>query len=475
MVLKWFMAETTREKVLPAINLSDVTEFIDPCFIPATLGGTCTYKFNLSDFSDPVLPTSHGTINTVAMRDVRDELNLLEKSSLTALSTGEEGASAYGRDQPSGFRSISADTTIESAGNTPVPVVTAERTVPVPIEPSAAVGGVSIAAPIVSVSQPLQEASDSSPPPVISPLSSDSVPASDPAAQTSIAAAGRTAAGGALQAAAEASGAQSEDEDDIWREISSQSSSDDSDDAAGVRVGAVRMVLRDERSGDACVDRLVSAAGDTETPFALGAHGESYHYNARNVTSQAGSRAVSGADLRNDLAMQGEGEDENGEEEDELGGCWADVASERGSEVGGAGDASVVSAIEPAVVAATAVAPVFTQPLALRAPIAAGAVVMMDTDHDAAVAVERVHDTSVGARIARCRTPQHKPTATSTAEDIRTAYVHLALSVVWCSIVAAAVGVGVYSVYFPSRITWGVSVTLMVQLVLLLLLVCSFL
>ena len=52
---------------------------------------------------------------------------------------------------------------------------------------------------------------------------------------------------------------------------------------------------------------------------------------------------------------------------------------------------------------------------------------------------------------------------------------HVALSAVWCSLVACVVGIGLYSVYFPSSVTFSVSVTALAQLVLLILLLCSFL
>ncbi len=56
LVLKWFMDEHTRSKVLPAITLNDVFEFIDEEFIPEALGGKCTYAFNPDDFVDPIYP-----------------------------------------------------------------------------------------------------------------------------------------------------------------------------------------------------------------------------------------------------------------------------------------------------------------------------------------------------------------------------------------------------------------------------------
>eukprot|EP01032_Pedospumella_encystans_P022584 gene22584-25589_t len=56
LVLKWFMDEHTRSKVLPAITLNDVFEFVDEEYIPEALGGKCTYVFNPDDFSDPVYP-----------------------------------------------------------------------------------------------------------------------------------------------------------------------------------------------------------------------------------------------------------------------------------------------------------------------------------------------------------------------------------------------------------------------------------
>eukprot|EP00598_Pedospumella_elongata_P010771 CAMPEP_0184991298 /NCGR_PEP_ID=MMETSP1098-20130426/36208_1 /TAXON_ID=89044 /ORGANISM="Spumella elongata, Strain CCAP 955/1" /LENGTH=690 /DNA_ID=CAMNT_0027516699 /DNA_START=87 /DNA_END=2160 /DNA_ORIENTATION=+ len=56
LVLKWFMDEHTRSKVLPAITLNDVFEFVDEEYIPEALGGKCTYQFNPDDFSDPIYP-----------------------------------------------------------------------------------------------------------------------------------------------------------------------------------------------------------------------------------------------------------------------------------------------------------------------------------------------------------------------------------------------------------------------------------
>jgi len=54
LIVKWFMAENTREKVIPAVSLSDVTEYIDVKYIPASLGGQSEYVFNIDDFEDPV-------------------------------------------------------------------------------------------------------------------------------------------------------------------------------------------------------------------------------------------------------------------------------------------------------------------------------------------------------------------------------------------------------------------------------------
>ena len=56
MVLKWFMEEHTRDKVIPAVSLSDVQELIADEFIPQALGGASRYVFRCEDFNDPVYP-----------------------------------------------------------------------------------------------------------------------------------------------------------------------------------------------------------------------------------------------------------------------------------------------------------------------------------------------------------------------------------------------------------------------------------
>ena len=56
LALKWFMEEHTRDKVVPAISLSDVQALIPDEFIPQALGGSSKYVFRCEDFSDPVYP-----------------------------------------------------------------------------------------------------------------------------------------------------------------------------------------------------------------------------------------------------------------------------------------------------------------------------------------------------------------------------------------------------------------------------------
>jgi len=61
--LKWFLAESTREKVVPALTLADVQEYIDSEFIPARLGGNNDYKFDTNSFQDPVYSDVDGSVS----------------------------------------------------------------------------------------------------------------------------------------------------------------------------------------------------------------------------------------------------------------------------------------------------------------------------------------------------------------------------------------------------------------------------
>lgn len=91
LVLKWFMDEHTRSKVVPAITLHDVFDLVEEKYVPVSLGGKCTYQFNIDDFSDPVYPDDFTSSPSNTTLESLGE----SKSDLEVLSPGRAEATHF--------------------------------------------------------------------------------------------------------------------------------------------------------------------------------------------------------------------------------------------------------------------------------------------------------------------------------------------------------------------------------------------
>ena len=456
------MAENTREKVFPAVSLGDLQALIDDRFIPASLGGSSQYAFDVEEFSDP--PCLGGSSEKTTLSSAgsggdageegnacgegeQGDLNTSSNAGLGSLSfsvatTAESPDSAMqmlpvslqehssakqrpGLERRSGQRGLALQQQSTASHSSSLNSITQHN--------STEGGGMdtteAVATAVVNSKEGGTEGregtdgAEENDRALVSPLSDEcDVPAvlnysqreNGECTENQRQQVEREAEENRqtpLAAAAEEELGEVEEEDNVWVEVSSQSGAEEEDE-------------------------------EVEGPAAGTVSGESYHYSALlcpadggSVTSASASRMPRPFPDIQDLSPVGTSRNSDfiSAGSTEEGDCWQEVGSVD------SGDGPAAEAAEEVAVAA----------------------VLSSEDSRADSATVPVP--TVVAAVAE------------KADALLTAYVHMSLSVLWCAAVALVVGAGLYSTYYPEAPSATVSVAFLARLALFALLLCCFL
>ena len=459
------MAENTREKVFPAVSLGDLQALIDDRFIPASLGGSSQYVFDVEEFSDPPCLGGSSEKTTLSSTDSggdageernacgegeQGDLNTSSNAGFGSLSfsvatTAESPDSAKhmppvslqehssakqrpGLERRSGQRGLALQQQSNSSHNSLNSVAqhssTEEGGMDTTEEVATAVVNSKEGGTEGRVGADSAEENDRT---LVSPLSDEcDVPAvlnysqreNGECTEKQKQQVEREAEENRqtpLAAAAEELG-EVEEGNNVWVEVSSQSGAEEEDDEEVV-----------------------------EGPAAGTVSGESYHYSARpsladgrSVTSAGASKVPRPFPAIQDLSPVGTSRNSDfisagSVEASEEGDCWQEVGSVD------SGDGPAAEAAEEGAVAA-----------------------VLNSEDSRAYSATVPVPTVVAAVVEK-------------ADALLTAYVHMSLSVLWCAAVALVVGAGLFSTYYPEAPSATVSVAFLARLTLFALLLCCFL
>lgn len=92
--MKWFLDPVTQQKVQPMLAYSGVTQYVDPKFIPVSMGGEDDYEFNHEDYQDPYPSEIMESLEPAIPDEVKERLSthsVEELQALAAKSDPQEG------------------------------------------------------------------------------------------------------------------------------------------------------------------------------------------------------------------------------------------------------------------------------------------------------------------------------------------------------------------------------------------------
>ena len=450
------MAENTREKVFPAVSLGDLQALIDDRFIPASLGGSSQYAFDVEEFSDP--PCLGGSSEKTTLSSAGSGGEAGEEGN--ACGEGEQGDLNTSSNAGLGSLSFSVATTAESPDS-------AMQMLPVSLqEHSSAKQRPGLERRSGQRGLALQQQSTASHSSSLNSITQhNSTEGGGMDTTEAVATAVVNSKEGGTEGREGADGAVSplSDECDVpavlkdsqrekceRTEVQRQQTEQEAEESRQTPLAAAAEELGEVEEGDNVWMEVSSQSGAEEEdeevvvegPAAGTVSGESYHYSARpsladgrSVTSAGASRmprpfpdiqnlSPIGTSRNSDFISAGSTEE---------GDCWQEVGSVD------SGDGPAAEAAEE------------------------GAVAAVLNSEDSRADSATVPVPTVVAAVAE------------KADALLTAYVHMSLSVLWCAAVALVVGAGLYSTYYPEAPSATVSVAFLARLALFALLLCCFL
>lgn len=506
LVLKWFMEESTRGKVVPAITLSDVFDHIEEKYVPASLGGKCTYQFNADDFSDPVYPEEMG--NSPSGTTLESLYSAGEERPLSALGSPAATVPLH----PPG-RLLTAQvsnathTTIETPLSDTQSVDRAPSRVasPSPAKHAEKEGEFEVDSPLSMSSVPHRSPSSSSlavaplttlrTPEKTGPRSIEEQLAALQSETLPLEGAEAVMGEGSWQEYLEyersqhnsptgpttnpqahelfspdtvyAESSDEEEEEDVWNDVDSVTSrlSLTSTQAAATSASAA-LTRQPARPQPLVPSSIPSPSSSIEAGARLSAVFESYHYNASPAPQTVTFAPVQLADI---TAAQASAEEE---EVDPCAELWHEVASVTSSDSGETGEISPLSPLTPGSFGATLLVEQAGTTATSRHPFEE-----VPADRTRSSTVSRSPLTGgVAARTSLHRSssapallgsPKIHPTVA--------AYARIGTFVVFSSGIVVVVAAVLYGIYSPSSLAPSVPLTVLAQLVLLLMLLFSFL